>query len=118
MSICVAAATGRAAGWQTRLAHLLLVDNPPHNPAGDFGLLDNGLLAAAGCRLTFSGIAAYHPALFAATRPPDSGQAGTAAACRHGAGQVSGSRLDGLWLDVGTPERLAEADAIAAGWSA
>jgi MurNAc alpha-1-phosphate uridylyltransferase len=38
---------GRAAGWQTRLAHLLLVDNPPHNPAGDFGLLDNGLLAAS-----------------------------------------------------------------------
>jgi hypothetical protein len=45
MSISRLAATGSAAGWQTRLAHLLLVDNPPHNPAGDFGLLDNGLLA-------------------------------------------------------------------------
>jgi MurNAc alpha-1-phosphate uridylyltransferase len=46
------------------------VDNPPHNPAGDFGLQDNGLLAPArpaGNGLTFSGIAAYHPALFATT---------------------------------------------------
>jgi MurNAc alpha-1-phosphate uridylyltransferase len=30
---------------KNRLAHLLLVDNPPHNPAGDFGLQDNGLLS-------------------------------------------------------------------------
>ena len=106
---------------RTRLAHLLLVDNPPHNPAGDFGLLANGLLAArpdAGNGLTFSGIAAYHPALFADTPAGQPAKLAPLLRAAMAQGQVSGSRLDGLWLDVGTPERLAEADAIAAGWAA
>lgn len=105
---------------QTRLAHLLLVDNPPHNPAGDFGLLDNGLLAAtpdAGNGLTFSGIAAYHPALFASTPAGQPAKLAPLLRAAMAQGRVSGSRLNGLWLDVGTPERLAQADAIAAGWS-
>lgn len=105
---------------QTRLAHLLLVDNPPHNPAGDFGLLDNGLLAAtpdAGNGLTFSGIAAYHPALFASTPAGHPAKLAPLLRAAMAQGRVSGSRLNGLWLDVGTPERLAQADAIAAGWS-
>ncbi|NWK77433.1 N-acetylmuramate alpha-1-phosphate uridylyltransferase MurU [Aquitalea sp. LB_tupeE] len=105
---------------KTRLAHLLLVDNPPHNPAGDFGLLDNGLLVAtpaAGNGLTFSGIAAYHPALFASTAAGQPAKLAPLLREAMAQGQVSGSRLDGMWLDVGTPERLAEADAIAAGWS-
>lgn len=104
----------------TRLAHLLLVDNPPHNPAGDFGLLDNGLLAAtpaAGNGLTFSGIAAYHPALFADTSAGQPAKLAPLLRAAMAQGLVSGSRLNGLWLDVGTPERLAQADAIAAGWS-
>ena len=106
---------------RTRLAHLLLVDNPPHNPAGDFGLLDNGLLAAtpeAGNGLTFSGIAAYHPALFASTPVGHPAKLAPLLRAAMAQGLVSGSRLDGVWLDVGTPERLAQADAIAAGWSA
>ena len=44
-------------------AHLVLVDNPQHHPQGDFGLKD-GKVTADGARLTFSGIGAYHPALF------------------------------------------------------
>ncbi|KJV30268.1 mannose-1-phosphate guanylyltransferase [Aquitalea magnusonii] len=106
---------------RNRLAHLLLVDNPPHNPAGDFGLLANGLLAArpdAGNGLTFSGIAAYHPALFADTPAGQPARLAPLLRAAMAQGQVSGSRLDGLWLDVGTPERLAEADVIAAGWAA
>ena len=106
---------------RTRLAHLLLVDNPPHNPAGDFGLLANGLLAArpdAGNGLTFSGIAAYHPALFADTPAGQPAKLAPLLRAAMAEGQVSGSRLDGLWLDVGTQERLAEADVIAAGWAA
>lgn len=106
---------------QQHLAHLLLVDNPPHNPAGDFGLLPDGLLAAspaAGNGLTFSGIAAYHPALFADTPAGRPAKLAPLLRAAMAQGQISGGRLDGLWLDVGTPERLAEADAIATGWSA
>ena len=106
---------------QQHLAHLLLVDNPPHHPAGDFGLLADGLLAAnptAGNGLTFSGIAAYHPALFVATPAGQPSKLAPLLRAAMAQGQVTGSRLDGLWLDVGTPERLAEADAIATGWTA
>lgn len=46
------------------LAHLWLVPNPPHHPAGDFALAPGGLLQAEGARHTFSAIALYRRALF------------------------------------------------------
>lgn len=103
-----------------RLAHLLLVDNPPHHPHGDFGLLPDGQVSAepaSGQGLTFSGIAAYHPALF---RHTPAGQPAKLAPLLRQAmahGQVTGEHHSGLWLDVGTVDRLAEADAIARHWS-
>lgn len=47
-----------------KLCHLVLVNNPEHNPTGDFAL-NHGLLTQQGQpRFTYSGIAVYHPALF------------------------------------------------------
>lgn len=89
------------------LAHLVLVDNPPQHPDGDFVLAGDGRVSAAGApRLTFSGIGVYRPELFAGCRPgrfPLAPLLRTAMA----AGQVSGEHYDGAWVDVGTPERLA-----------
>ncbi|GGA85741.1 mannose-1-phosphate guanylyltransferase [Arenimonas soli] len=101
------------------LAHLVLVDNPAHNPEGDFALLDDGSMQPAGHqRLTFSGIGLYRPALFANWRSVIGAAAGAElepprfrlapllrAAMR--AGQVTGEHHRGTWTDVGTPERLA-----------
>ncbi|WP_174873546.1 N-acetylmuramate alpha-1-phosphate uridylyltransferase MurU [Vogesella oryzae] len=104
---------------ERHLAHLLLVANPPHHPGGDFGLLTDGRLsanAADGIGLTFSGIGLYHPALFAATPAHQPAKLAPLLRVAMARGQVSGARHDGLWLDVGTVERLAEADAIAKGW--
>jgi MurNAc alpha-1-phosphate uridylyltransferase len=101
------------------LAHLLLVANPPHHPGGDFGLLPDGQLsgnASDGIGLTFSGIGLYHPALFAAIPAHQPAKLAPLLRAAMAHGQVTGARHDGLWLDVGTPERLAEADAIAQGW--
>jgi MurNAc alpha-1-phosphate uridylyltransferase len=55
--------------------------------------------------LTFSGIAVYHPALFADCVP---GKFPLAPLLRlHiAAQQVSGEYYAGRWVDVGTPERL------------
>ncbi|MCL2644913.1 MAG: nucleotidyltransferase family protein [Betaproteobacteria bacterium] len=93
------------------LAHLLLIDNPDHNPQGDFSL-DNGRAYADGePRLTFSGIAAYHPTLFA---PLEAGKPARLAPLLRTAmnkSRVSGEHYRGQWLDVGTPERLAQLDA-------
>lgn len=93
------------------LAHLLLVDNPEHHPEGDFRLDPDGLVHADGQpRLTFSGLGAYHPALFADLA--DNTPAKLAPLLREAmnAGQVGGRHHTGHWIDVGTPQRLAELD--------
>jgi len=97
-------------GVKTDLAHLLLVPNPAHNPAGDFELQDDRVIPEGGRRLTFSGTALYHPALFADITP---GQPARLAPLLHAAaarGVLGGTEHHGRWLDVGTPERLAELD--------
>ena len=104
----VAAAGLRADG---PLAHLLLVGNPEHHPEGDFHLDSDGLVHADGQpRLTFSGLGAYHPALF--TDLADNTPAKLAPLLRAAmnAGKVGGRHHAGRWIDVGTPERLAELD--------
>jgi MurNAc alpha-1-phosphate uridylyltransferase len=104
------------------LAHLVLVDNPPHRPNGDFTLCADGRVsadpAASGLRLTFSGIALYHPALFAALRAPVTPALPLLPLLLQcmAQGGVSGRHFQGLWLDVGTAERLEQAGRIAADW--
>ncbi|HRP26332.1 MAG TPA: nucleotidyltransferase family protein [Thauera sp.] len=92
-------------------AHLLLVDNPDHHPGGDFHLGADGRIDADGIpRLTFSGLGAYHPALFSALA--DNTPAKLAPLLREAmaAGKVRGQHHRGRWIDVGTPQRLAELD--------
>ncbi len=92
-----------------RLAHLLLVPNPEHNPAGDFSLQAGRVVNRGADMLTYSGIALLHPDLFAGC---SDGVFPLAPLLRRAAdaGQVSGELLPGDWCDVGTPERLAELD--------
>jgi MurNAc alpha-1-phosphate uridylyltransferase len=89
------------------LAHLVLVTNPPHHPQGDFCLADGRIATQGTPRLTFSGIGVYHPELFADCVP---GVFPLAPLLRRAmaAGQVSGERYEGLWCDVGTPQRLSQ----------
>ena len=89
-------------------AHLVLVDNPAHHAAGDFCLEDGKVAAAGGGRLTFSGVGAYAPALFAGVAPGASCQLAALLRPAIARGQVSGEHHRGRWTDVGTPERLAE----------
>jgi MurNAc alpha-1-phosphate uridylyltransferase len=91
-------------------AHLVLVDNPEHHPQGDFGLHD-GVVAADGARLTFSGIGAYHPALFADIPRGGKARLGVQLAQPIAEYRISGEHFRGEWNDVGTPQRLAELDA-------
>lgn len=91
-------------------AHLVLVPNPEHHPAGDFGLQD-GLLCQQEPRATYSGIGVFDPALFRDTPP---GQPARLAPLLHlgiGSARVSGELHAGYWIDVGTPQRLASLEA-------
>lgn len=91
-------------------AHLVLVDNPEHHPQGDFALRD-GVVTNDGAKLTFSGIGAYHPALFAGITRGNKARLATQLATPIADGRVSGEHFRGEWNDVGTPSRLAELDA-------
>ena len=101
------------------LAHIWLVPNPAHNAGGDFGLSPTGLALnlprkAGHNLLTFSTIALYKRAFFEAdwcaipSGNPEGVKAPLAAMLRAAMDQglVSASVYVGLWVDVGTPERL------------
>jgi MurNAc alpha-1-phosphate uridylyltransferase len=92
------------------MAHLVLVDNPEHNLKGDFGL-HNGRITDTAPKFTFSGIGLYKPQLFADI--PRGTKAALAPLLREqiALGSVSGEHHRGTWIDVGTPQRLADLDA-------
>ena len=99
------------------LAHLILVDNPPHHSEGDFFLDGNtGKLttsAISGCKkLTFSGVGSYHPALFANVPPDQPEKLAPLLYQAIAAGKITGSHHSGTWLDIGTPERLQQLDTM------
>ena len=92
------------------LAHLVLVPNPAHNPRGDFVLERGRIVEREGERLTFSGAGVYRAALFDGCTDGVFKLAPLLRAAAR-AGRVSGELHEGAWLDIGTPERLAELDA-------
>jgi MurNAc alpha-1-phosphate uridylyltransferase len=97
------------------LAHLMLVDNPPQHPYGDFALDINtnlsGILKNTGTQMfTFSGIGIYHPDLFVEL---EKGQPAKLAPLLRKAidnNAATAEYYQGVWHDIGTPERLAELD--------
>ena len=100
------------------LASLIIVDNPPHHPSGDFAFTPSGRLADktgdADFAFTYSGIGVYSPVLFEAW---ESGVLPLRPVLEQGIrqGLVFGERFRGYWCDVGTPERLASLDKMLAG---
>ncbi len=88
-------------------AHLVLVENPAHKRSGDFDLVDGRIRNAERASFTYSGIACYRPAFFAGSAVE---RFSVVPLLRDAAdrGRLSGQLHDGLWADVGTPQRLAE----------
>jgi MurNAc alpha-1-phosphate uridylyltransferase len=92
------------------LAHLVLVDNPPQHPRGDFAL-DAGRVREAGPRmLTFSGIGVYAPRLFSGIPPKAKVPLAPLLRKAAAANRVSGEHYRGRWRDIGTIERLQALD--------
>ena len=107
------ALVGKMKGTQD-VAHLVLVSNPSHHPQGDF-LLQNGRILPTDdshelSPLTFSGIGLYQPSLFAHIRRGSKAPLAPLLREQITLGTISGEHHCGIWVDVGTPQRLDELD--------
>lgn len=105
------------------LAKLVMVNNPEHNPDGDFSLGPTGTLlepnqlannaqnislnntSDANKTLTFSGIAIYRKAVIENLKE---GKCPLAPVFKQliSQGKLDGVKHNGVWEDIGTPERL------------
>ena len=92
-------------------AHLVMVPNPAHVARGDFALDGDSIVESdKDDRFTYSGIGVFSPEFFHDCQPgkfPLRPLLSRAIAARKLKGQV----YRGVWLDIGTPERLAELEA-------
>ena len=91
------------------LAHLVLIDNPPHHLKGDFALQSGRVAVKGEPMLTFSGIGVYRPQLFH-NQTEDKFPLAPLLIQAMQDGQVSGEHYQGEWIDIGTPERLQALD--------
>ena len=103
----------RAHALSHQHAHLVFVDNPPQHAGGDFCLDGETVRYAAdriGPTYTYAGTGVFAPEFF--TDVPDGAVMKLrplldAAIARR---ELSGEHHAGRWVDVGTPERLAQLD--------
>lgn len=94
------------------LVHLVLVNNPAHNAGGDFGFNEDHWLNNQR-HYTFPGIACYHPQAFARAKP---GRYSVVPLLRQLTNEqaVSGQLFEGLWMDIGSMERLVQVNELKA----
>lgn len=92
------------------LAHLVMVDNPPQHPEGDFALTKNVVTEYHQPKLTFSGVGVYHPSLFAGIARGEAAKLAPLLKAAMAKGLVTGQHHRGAWHDIGTPERLQALD--------
>ena len=92
------------------LAHLVLIDNPPQHPQGDFAI-EAGMLKNGGPKmLTFSGVGVYHPDLFAAIVRGVPAKLAPLLRKAIDNSAATAQYYQGVWHDIGTPERLKNLD--------
>ncbi len=105
------AAAARHFAASPLLAQLWLVPNAEHHPQGDFAIDADGLACHEGERLTWASVGLFRAVMFAGiaagTRMPLRPLLEQAQAQQR----LGARRWPGRWVDVGTAERLAEANA-------
>ncbi|MGN0920269.1 MAG: N-acetylmuramate alpha-1-phosphate uridylyltransferase MurU [Cellvibrio sp.] len=94
---------------ETSLGCLIMVNNPDFHPLGDFAITANGTLSTEGSKLTYSGIAVLDPDIIN-SYPQKRTHLPLGEVFRYWItnGRLCGQFYDGLWSDVGTPQRLVE----------
>jgi len=102
---------GRFFGSTAAGTHLVMVDNPAHHTGGDFSLDGERVVYGHGEQtLTYAGIGVFSPSFFANVKPGTIMKLRPLLDAAIAAGTLTGERFAGRWVDVGTPQRLAELD--------
>lgn len=98
------------AGHALKSVYLVLVDNPPQHPNGDFAI-ENGKLQHEGNKmLTFSGVGVYHPDLFKDIIKGEPAKLAPLLRKAIDNNAATAQYYQGVWHDIGTPERLKQLD--------
>lgn len=92
------------------MAHLVMVDNPPQHPQGDFCLEAGRLRTNGTAKLTFSGVGVYSPELFKKLVRGEAAKLAPLLVTAMEDDLVTGEYYQGVWHDIGTPERLESVD--------
>ncbi len=105
---------------QVEDGHLVLVENPDHNKAGDFTLGEDSRLGLAqsgdSASYTFSGLSLLHPRIVR-----DYGRRREIFPLLESLtfsierGGLTGEVFRGQWMDIGTPQRLRELETLVSG---
>lgn len=94
---------------QGQPAHLVLVENPPHNKKGDYNINGNHLITSTdGNPFTFSGIAIYHPKFF---HNCEIKRFSVTTMVKHSCKKklITAECFNDVWHDIGTEKRLRDA---------
>lgn len=103
--------SGLTAALAPPQAHLVMVANPAHHSGGDFSLDGDHVVYAHGDQTyTYAGIAVFSPSFFANVKRGEIMKLRPLLDAAIAAGTLTGERHSGRWVDVGTPQRLAELD--------
>jgi MurNAc alpha-1-phosphate uridylyltransferase len=101
-----------------------MVENPAHHTGGDFSLLPSPACgrgaggegsqqvtyATGEQTYTYAGIGIFSPSFFADVKPGTIMKLRPLLDAAIAASTLTGERFTGRWVDVGTPQRLAELD--------
>ena len=90
-------------------AHLVLIDNPAHHPEGDFAITGGRASHTGTPKLTYSGLGVYRPQLLDGI-PGGPWPLRPVLDQAIAENRISAEYHSGNWLDIGTPERLTEAE--------
>lgn len=87
------------------LVHMVMVDNPPYHPRGDYALIDGNIAETGRALLNFGGIGVYRPELFTGC-PEGIFPLSVLYKKAIQAQQITGEYFQGVWHNIGTPDQL------------
>jgi MurNAc alpha-1-phosphate uridylyltransferase len=97
------------------LAHLWLAPNAPHHPDGDFGIdAHSGLATTTAPRYTWASVGLFRASMFDGIAPDQPMKLRPLLDAAIAAQRLSAQLWPERWIDVGTAERLRQAQAWAA----